>query len=298
MTNREMAEAFTERFGRSITLGKIGAYASRHRLRKTQEARSRSHKTGRYTEEHIAWVRDNVPGHRYDEIAPLWEKEFGAPITKASLRHLMKAADVRQGIHCGWPLGHEPHNKGRKWDEWMSEEGQRTIRDGQQFKPGHPAQNAIHKILDIRDDPHTGPMVYLKARNVRRCCDMWVPLGKFEWMLANGRDWPEGHKLVHADRNRWNNDPENLFAVPNRIYPLITSGCRGAGIRYHDRETLEVAIAHAQLTVRRKEIERTAPRRCTKCGTTFVPPDEQRAYADRIRLCPDCAGRRKKRRNA
>lgn len=293
MTNRELAEAFTERFGRPMTQGSAQSYGNNHHLRKDEGVRSPAAQRGRYGPEQVAWAREHVPGHTTHEIVDGYRERFGETLTKGRLQRLKREAGVRQGTHGGFAKGVPAWNKGRKWDEWMSEEGQRRVREGQAYKPSHRPHNAYHELLDVRENEQCGPMVYVSPRNAGSQAQKWIPLGKLEWMRANGRDFPEGHRLVHADHDRTNCDPENLVAVPEDVYAAVVGRPKGIGIEYHDRESLEAAVALARLNRRRLELERSAPRACARCGETFVPPEYQRRYGGEVRLCPRCNTQRK-----
>lgn len=295
MTNEELAEAFTERFGLPYSADQASNYARSHGLRKDAEAASRARQSGRYGPEHIAWLREHVPGHSRKEIIAAYAERFGVTLTKNALQYAKRLAGVTQDVHLGNEKGSAPWNKGRPWGEWMSEEGaSRTARN--LYKPGNRPHNAYHRLLDVRDSDKSGPMIFVNPRNARDDAHKWISLGRYEWMMANGRDFPEGHHLVYADRNRENYAPDNLVAVPDELYAVVASGCHGQGIRYYDRESLDAAVALARLNMRRLEMERTAPRPCRVCGKAFVPPAYQHHYAARVTTCPACNRHGKKTR--
>ena len=82
--------------------------------------------------------------------------------------------------------GHEPHNKGKKWSEWMSKRGQRKVRKGWQNVLDHrpktrpdTAGRCRKPVVAIRDDGSWCVFPFLGAaaewcggrrENVRRCC--------------------------------------------------------------------------------------------------------------------------------
>ena len=71
----------------------------------------------------------------------------------------------------------------------------------------------------------------------------------------NGRDWPEGCNCCYADHDKTNFDPDNIVPVPKELYPLVNVSARN-GIRYWDRESLEVAITNAKVRRARYQLER------------------------------------------
>ena len=82
--------------------------------------------------------------------------------------------------------GHEPHNKGKKWSEWMSKRGQRKVRKGWQNVLDHrpkkrpdTAGRCRKQVIAVMDDgswllfPYLGvaaQWVGGSRENVGRCC--------------------------------------------------------------------------------------------------------------------------------
>ena len=82
--------------------------------------------------------------------------------------------------------GHEPHNKGKKWSEWMSKRGQRKVRKGWQNVLDHrpksrpdTAGRCRKQVIAVMDDGRWFHFAYLgdaakwvggSRENVGRCC--------------------------------------------------------------------------------------------------------------------------------
>jgi len=82
--------------------------------------------------------------------------------------------------------GHEPHNKGKRWDEWMSKRGQRRVRKGwvnlSEYRPKtrpDTAERCRVQVIAVMDDGTWLVLPYIGAagewiggcrENVRRCC--------------------------------------------------------------------------------------------------------------------------------
>lgn len=82
--------------------------------------------------------------------------------------------------------GHEPHNKGKKWSEWMSKRGQRKVRKGWQNVLDHrpktrpdTAGRCRKQVIAVMDDGRWFHFAYLgdaakwvggNRENVGRCC--------------------------------------------------------------------------------------------------------------------------------
>ena len=82
--------------------------------------------------------------------------------------------------------GHEPHNKGKQWREWMSKRGQKRAAKGwenlRKYQPKTRPDNSIRcrrKVIAIYDDGRWLVLPFIIAagdwiggcwENVRRCC--------------------------------------------------------------------------------------------------------------------------------
>jgi hypothetical protein len=292
LTNRELAELFNERFGAEATQATMHAYGKNHRLRKVPGVCRSALRV--YTDEQLDFLREYIPVHTEVQIAQAFAERFGVTLTNAKIGNLKTKLGVRSGTVGGrFEPGHEPANKGKTWDEFMSPEGhERVLRTA--FKPGHEPHNQRYKLLDEKTDRY-GTWVYVKPRNRRYTADDWVSKQRYVWMQSNGRDWPEGHRAVFADHDSTNLDPGNIVPVPADLYVIVTGGAHGHALPYYDRESLELAVTHARVMRKRAELAATAPRVCRVCGRTFVP-DGSRTTSEnsRIKTCPEClaAGRR------
>lgn len=115
-----------------------------------------------------------------------------------------------------------------------------------------------------------------------------VPGSKDNWALRGyvvyEREYgpvPEGCEIVHCDKDGMNDDPGNLMALPKSLVGIINQ----KGIEYHDRESLEAAVAIARIISKTRDLE-CRPRECAVCGRRFTP---SRA-TPKTRTCPECVG--------
>lgn len=292
--NAELVKALHDEYGVTITTEQITAWAKRNGLRKTAEAvsmtRSKLYPRRVYSDEMYDFIREYVPGRVYPEVADEFERRFGWRIEKSQYKNLCMKLGVRSGVHdygC-FKRGHVPANKGKRWDDYMSPEAQERVRSaGNLFKRGQRSTNAYHKLLDMRTDPDGHTYIYVRPRGAKYSAQMWLSYGQFVWMQANGREFPEDCRCVHANRDKADFTPENLVAVPNDIYGLVT-GKVGRGLDWWDRESLEVAMTFARVKTARYRMERDVPRECAVCGRTFVPEGKWRRYGERVRTCREC----------
>jgi len=212
-----------------------------------------------WTPERDAWFREFVPGHTEREIAEEHERVFGFPLRVGQIANRKAKLGVKSGTHGGrFCAGHEPANKGRTWDEMgMPEESRERCR-ATQFKRGTLsgiAKERSHGLLGIRETKDGYREIRIDPRGARHTMERWIPLGAFNWMAANGREWPEGCKAVHADGDLTNDEADNIVPVPNELWPLVCGAVRGQ-LEWHDRETLELAITSARITKRRGDLAR------------------------------------------
>jgi len=257
MTNRELAAAFAERFGEEVTPCAMNSWGSNHHVRKEPGVRSRASR--KYTDEQLDFLREAIPGRSLSQVNDLYEERFGERLTRSALSNLRSKLGVYCGVNAGcFRKGHEPSNKGRPWDEWMPE-GSREGCRRTQFKRGTLngiAAERDHGLLGVRiADGYRE--IRVDPRGQRHTMDRWIPLAKFNWMQANGRDWPDGHKAIHIDHDPLNDDADNIEPVPTELWPLVMGAVPGQ-LEWHDRETLRAAILYARVTRARVDAERRA----------------------------------------
>ena len=213
-----------------------------------------------WTPEALAWAREFVPGHSWREISAEHERVFGTPLTRSMVSNAKRRAGVRSGTTGGrFEKGSVPANKGRTWDEMgISDESRERIR-ATQFRKGQLPHNT-RPLLDVRLASSKGDMfrqweIHVGLGRRERANDQWIPLAQFNWMQANGRDWPDGCRALHIDRDPLNDDADNIEPIPTELWPMVCGAVPGQ-LPWHDRETLRAAVAYARITLRRLELER------------------------------------------
>ena len=212
-----------------------------------------------WTDEKDEWFRAFVPGHTEGEISAEHERLFGFPLTKSQIGNRKTTLGVKSGTHGGrFVKGQVPPNKGKPRSEWMPEESRERCR-ATQFRKGQVSGIAAERdrgLLGVRiADGYRE--IRVDPRGQRHTMDRWIPLAKFNWMQANGRDWPDGHKAIHIDHDPLNDDADNIEPVPTELWPLVMGAVPGQ-LEWHDRETLRAAILYARVTRARVDAERRA----------------------------------------
>ena len=256
--NAEIARMHAERFpDRPRSDKAIGSRAKLLGLRKPEGFVRNPPRV--WTPEVDEWFREFVPGHTEREISAECERVFGFPLREGQIGNHKTALGVKSGTHGGrFAKGQEPPNKGRPWSEWMSAEGaEASCRT--QFRKGELNGIAAERdrgLLGVRiADGYR--QIRVDPRGQRHTMDRWIPLAHYNWMQANGRDWPDGCKAIHIDRDPTNDDAGNIEPVPADLWPLVIGAVPGQ-LEWHDRETLRTAILYARVTRARTDAARRA----------------------------------------
>ena len=256
--NRQLAEEFAERFGERVTATAMNSWGGNHHMRKEPWVRGAANR--KYTDEQLDFLREVIPGRTYREVSDLFAERYGAALTRSMVANVRHKLGVLCGVNSGcFRKGHAPANKGRPWSEWMSEAGAERSR-ATQFRKGQLSGIAAERdyaLLGERVTRDGYREVRVDPRGQRHTMDRWIPLGAFNWMAANGREWPEGCKCVHIDRDVTNDSADNIEPVPNELWPMLCGAIPGQ-LEWHDRETLRTAILYARVTRARTESERRA----------------------------------------
>lgn len=270
MTNPEIVEACREMWGIELGDTQLRNFAQRHGLRKRQEVRNRAVRLARggMSDAELEFVREYTPGHSWRELADEFEQRFGRRLTRSQVTNTRAKLGVHVGCNPGgFKPGHVPATKGKTWDDYMSPEGQRRLREGGHlYRKGERngcAKSKRRALLDTYEDPTTGDVrIYVDPRDARHPAARWIPYSRFVWMQANGREWPKGHHAIFADHDSKNFDPENIVPLPQELVLYVCGGAYGHALPYHDRQSLELSIAHARLVLARARAERALKEAC------------------------------------
>lgn len=102
--------------------------------------------------------------------------------------------------------GHKPHNKGRRWDEYMTKEAQEKVKAGW-FNKERVIRKPLYSI-SIRKDPPSGRFYkYIKLADRK-----WVLLSRYVYEQHNG-PIPKGHNVRFKNGDTMNCNIDNLELV-------------------------------------------------------------------------------------
>lgn len=263
MTNAELLDALRVELGVTLTLAQLRNIAAKSHWYKDARTHNRavSEGMGGMTADELDFVRKHVPGHTWRETSAAFEQRYGRSLTRGQVKYACKKACVKVGCNpVRFERGHVPWTKGKKWDDYMAPETQRKLREGGTlFRKGECNEHSEamrRNLLDLHEDANGRVQIYVAPRNAAYSAQRWIGYAQFVWMQANGRDWPDGHHAAFADHDDHNFDPDNIVPVPMELLPLVMSGGHGHALPYHDRQSLELSIAHARLVRARAAAQR------------------------------------------
>lgn len=184
----------------------------------------------RYTDEQLGLVRELVGrGWSDSRISRELDSRFGTSTTANSVQMLRRYHGIRSGLTT--------------CDMW-----------------GRPVTipGGTLPLLSERRNALGYWEVKVGWLRIRRRGDMWVRRAVLEWERSHGKPLPDGMRVVHADGDRENDDPSNLVAMTVREFAMV----HGSDFAYHDRETLEAALAIARVRLRANDLEGLADPHC------------------------------------
>ena len=166
-----------------------------------------------WTDQQLAYLRKHYADMRAEDIArnvrhttaSVWRMASKLGLKKspeflAQWGHLVASTDGAKANQ--FAKGHVSHNKGKRLEEFMSEEGiRRSSRT--RFKAGHRPHNQREVGTEC---VHANGYVYL--RTAEGC----VPKHRHVWQQAHG-PVPDGYVIIFRDGNRQNCSLDNLQLI-------------------------------------------------------------------------------------
>lgn len=205
-TIMELQNEFNKKFNTNITYQAMKSYLSGHKLKVGR--RKEQHR--KYKDVHIEFIKNNVKGITLKELTQRFNNEFNMNISESAIANIKNKYKLQSGIVGGqFVKGQTSFNKGKKWSEYISEEGQRNSRKTT-FKKGNIPANR-RPIGSERITKRDGVLIKFRDGHKTR---NWMPKSRYIYEKANGKI-PKGHKVIFADGNNRNFDLDNLVLVSN-----------------------------------------------------------------------------------
>ena len=202
-SHSEAARLFNERFGLSKTDCAVRTILTKHGIGNN---RGRGiPRERKYLAHHIQFLKRNIAGRSYAELAKLFSKQFGISVPEKKMNGILKRHKITNGIDCRFKPGHVSHNKGKKGCYFPgSEKGW--------FKPGHPGYKHNEKAIGSERITVDGYIEIKYSDNPGTAKHRWKGYHIMVWEKANG-PIPKGHAIIFADRNNRNFKLSNLLLV-------------------------------------------------------------------------------------
>ena len=204
-----------------------------------------------YTEEMYQFIRDNITGTSYKEMTKLFNERFNANITDTQMMATIKRIECKNGIDACFKKGSVPHNKGKKWDEFMPKESQENSRKTC-FVSGGSINNSNHNVVPVGTEHLSGDgFIYVKVDKPRgnKGHRFWVAKHHLIYEQHYG-EIPKGHKVIFADGDRTNFDINNLICVSEE--ELLLMNTQNLYFKGHPELTKEGALISKIIATGRK----------------------------------------------
>lgn len=210
-----------------------------------------------YMPEWNEWLKQNVKGKSYQEITDLFNATFGTNKTLRQITSQLKNLDLKNGLDGTFKKGQEPFNKGLKWDDYMSKEGQEKSRKTQFNSQDRTINNSNHNEVPVGteiEDKNGYIMVKIDTpQNKLASHKYWIHKHILIYEQHNGKV-PKGYKVIFADGNNRNFDIDNLVLVSNGELAIMNKyGLYYKGYAELTKAGSDIAKLHMKVKERKKK---------------------------------------------
>lgn len=160
----------------------------------------------RYSEEQKKFIIENYKGKYSKELAAMFNQHFNTNITAKAIKSFRNNNKLNSGLTGQFQKGQVSHNKGKKQTEFMSKEAIERTK-ATRFKKGNIPKN-YRSVGSERINKDGYVEVKISDPN------KWDTKNRVVYQKYFG-EIPEGCKVIYADGNKLNNDPNNLILVSN-----------------------------------------------------------------------------------
>lgn len=199
-TAREIQMLVNKQFNLNITYTGIKSYLTSNKIKL-----GRNNVPSKYSKEQVDFLINNVKGITLKELREKFNERFNLNVSDNVIEYLKYKHGLRSGIVGGrFEKGMIPFNKGKKWDEFMSKEGQNNSRKTT-FKKGNVPVNQKNIGYErINVDGYVE--IKVAEPNVFKFKHRFLYEQKYGKI-------PKGYKLIFADGNKLNLEIDNLVLV-------------------------------------------------------------------------------------
>lgn len=158
-----------------------------------------------FNDDHIEFLRLNCKGISCKELTDLFNARFNTELTIQQIYHCKKNHHLKSGLTGRFVKRQAPPNKGKKWNEYMSVEGQiKALKTT--FTKGNIPHN--HRPLGSERIDSKDGYILIKVKEPRT----WKHKHVYLWEKVYGPK-PKGSAVIFADRNKRNFSLDNLILV-------------------------------------------------------------------------------------
>lgn len=166
----------------------------------------------KFSQEIVEFIRQNAKGVSNKEITELVNKTFKTNYLVGQIENLKARYKISSGLTGYFEKGHTTHNKGKKWSEYMSVDGQKQSLKTC-FKKGNIPKN--HRTVGSERINKDG-YIEIKVAEPNK----WKLKHRLIYENTFG-SIPKSHKVIFADGNKYNLEIDNLILVSSSEELLI-----------------------------------------------------------------------------
>lgn len=195
-----------------------------------------------FNDEQLEFVLNNYKNIGNKELTEIINRKFNLNLTKNQVKGFKNNHKLDSGLDGRYKKGNIPMNKGKKWEEFMSEKGM-TNSKKTTFKKGNIPANAdpigTEKWKKHNNRNDIG-FLYVKVADGKRQ-NNWKQKHRLIWEEKYG-PIPKGYKLIFKDGNREHIELSNLALVTNSQMLILNRN----NLIYNNVEATETAITLAK----------------------------------------------------
>lgn len=170
-----------------------------------------------YSEAEIEFLRVNYPSYSCKVLTKLFNAHFNLTLSAATIKSSLTRFNIKSGRTGRFEKGQTAFNKDKKWDEFMSPEGQANSRKTCFSSVDRSINNSNHNEVPVGTE-HVNADGYIEVKvdydTKNKAHRFWKYKHHLVWEEHNG-PVPEGMNIIFADGDHFNLDIDNLVMVSN-----------------------------------------------------------------------------------
>ena len=203
--------------------------------------------TSKYSKEQIDFLKKYIPGRPDNDTCEEFYKRFGIKLTRKNLGNIKIKNNIKNGLVGGqFVKGQVPHNKGKKWSEFMSEEGQRNSLKTAYKKGNIPANRSEIGTERITKDGY----IQVKIQDGKGNRN-WIEKHRLVYESAFGKV-PKGQKIIFLDGDKTNCSLDNLQVVSDYENLVLNQN----GMYFKNKELTETSVLVAKIICKENKLKR------------------------------------------